>query len=299
MKLNTPSERSVISPKEGERTHTDIVELPEISTFTQNNISITTLERDKRTDLRNYLSVLKKNLLANDFTVAKNWAEVRTRFKKSNNVQLLSDDLSRNKTDMHSMQLKSQMSSTHEEGWLRDSRAKLASQHISNNYKSPQPRRPSPIRKIDVDSKFKQETFNMLNTQYQNSLEGLKYVKSPRKGAGSLGPNFKQKIKKFLPIILNTESKINKRDEIKQKIEERTMKEDDWKRIGSDRILTITVLDDIFKKYNDYKALTKQHRTQNISDTSGLLNPEVIEESFSSSESDSHLDRNKKFSPSP
>ena len=34
LQLNTPSERSAMSPKEGERTHTDIIELPEISTFT-------------------------------------------------------------------------------------------------------------------------------------------------------------------------------------------------------------------------------------------------------------------------
>ena len=44
----------------------------------------------------------------------------------------------------------------------------------------------------NVDSLNK--TFHLYNTQINNSNAGQKFKRSPRVGAGSLGPNFKQKV---------------------------------------------------------------------------------------------------------
>ena len=48
------------------------------------------------------------------------------------------------------------------------------------------------------------------------------------------------------------------RDNLKLKLQTKQVTEKDWEAIGKDKMLQTTVLDDIFKKYIDYRDLDKR-----------------------------------------
>jgi len=55
-----------------------------------------------------------------------------------------------------------------------------------------------------------------------------------------------------LPILKKAEEKIQLKEVLKQKLDQKNLTDKDWSTIGKQKILQTTVLDDIFKKYNDY-----------------------------------------------
>lgn len=63
-----------------------------------------------------------------------------------------------------------------------------------------------------------------------------------------------------MPVIAKAECKLNQRDQIKQKLDEKALTPDDWQTIAGDRVLAVTVLDDIVKKYHDYRTLSLRQK---------------------------------------
>ena len=61
-------------------------------------------------------------------------------------------------------------------------------------------------------------------------------------------------------MIAQAECKLNQRDQIKQKMDEKALTPDDWQTIAGDRVLAVTVLDDIVKKYHDYRTLSLRQK---------------------------------------
>ena len=54
---------------------------------------------------------------------------------------------------------------------------------------------------------------------------------------------------------------------MKHKLKNRNVNKEDWEEIGKNKVMTTTVLDDIFKKYLDYKEIDKRQpqTTKNLS----------------------------------
>ena len=102
---------------------------------------------------------------------------------------------------------------------------------------------------------FTSSRFDSFKNQDENKEAGQRYKKSPRVGAGSLGPNYTQRVQTFLPFLKKAEESIFKKDQIKRKLDNKSLTNQDWQEIGQDKILQTTVLDDIFKKCNGYGGL--------------------------------------------
>lgn len=56
-------------------------------------------------------------------------------------------------------------------------------------------------------------------------------------GAGSLGPNYTQKVQQFLPVLKKAEEKIQLKEALKQKLDQRSLTDKDWAAIGKQKIL--------------------------------------------------------------
>ena len=56
----------------------------------------------------------------------------------------------------------------------------------------------------------------------------------------------------FLPILRKTNGHIQIKEDLKSKLDQQSMTKKDWNKIGSDKVLQTTVLENIFQKYLDY-----------------------------------------------
>jgi len=55
-----------------------------------------------------------------------------------------------------------------------------------------------------------------------------------------------------LPTLEKASEGMQMRDQIRSKLDAKSLTRKDWDTIGKDKVLQATVLDDIFKKYVDY-----------------------------------------------
>jgi hypothetical protein len=87
-------------------------------------------------------------------------------------------------------------------------------------------------------------------------------VHSPRAGAGSLGANYRVKAGQILPILTKTQISIRSKENLKSKLASHNLSHEDWHKIGTDRVLQTTVLENIFEKFLDYQEMFKKGRNK-------------------------------------
>lgn len=63
----------------------------------------------------------------------------------------------------------------------------------------------------------------------------------------------------FLPTLKLAEEAIQRRKELRAKLQNNSMTRQEWKEVGGDKVLTNTVLDCIYQKYIDYQQVSKRH----------------------------------------
>lgn len=91
------------------------------------------------------------------------------------------------------------------------------------------------------------------------------------------------------------EEKIQLKEVLKQKLDQKNLTDKDWTAIGKQKILQTTVLDDIFKKFNDYQEIkpgykTLGQRTIDDWDKAKLRLPPTLKPIAAGNESDDSLE---------
>ena len=98
-----------------------------------------------------------------------------------------------------------------------------------------------------------------------------------------------------MPILKHAEEKIQLKEVLKQKLDQKSLTDKDWTTIGKQKILQTTILDDIFKKFNDYQELkpgfkTLGQRTIDDWDRAKLKLPQTLKPINNGNDSDDSLE---------